>query len=79
MHEVFPGINFGLIIIISDPGIDLQNSLEVRVQSTFHPEIIQYPPYSAREIAGILNERVKQGLYPHVLPTELSVHTRCVP
>lgn len=71
MHEVFPGINFGLIIIISDPGIDLQNSLEVRVQSTFHPEIIQYPPYSAREIAGILNERVKQGLYPHVLPTEL--------
>ncbi|MBO5431128.1 AAA family ATPase, partial [Methanocorpusculum sp.] len=57
MHEVFPGINFGLIIIISDPGIDLQNSLEVRVQSTFHPEIIQYPPYSAREIAGILNER----------------------
>ncbi len=71
MHEVFPDINFGLILIISDPGIDLQTSLEVRVQSTFHPEIIQYPPYSAREIAGILNDRVKQGLYPHVLPPEL--------
>jgi cell division control protein 6 len=41
------------------------------VQSTFHPEVIQYPPYSAREIAGILNERVKQGLYPKVLPPEL--------
>lgn len=71
MHEVFPTVNFGLIIIISDPEIDLQNSLEVRVQSTFHPEVIQYPPYSAREIAGILNERVKQGLYPKVLPPEL--------
>ncbi|MBR4987601.1 MAG: ORC1-type DNA replication protein [Methanocorpusculum sp.] len=71
MHEIFPSINFGLIIIISDPEIDLQNSLEIRVQSTFHPEVIQYPPYSAREIAGILNERVKQGLYPKVLGPEL--------
>ena len=71
MHEIFPTVNFGLIIIISDPEIDLQNSMEVRVQSTFHPEVIQYPPYSAREIAGILNERVKHGLYPKVLPPEL--------
>ncbi|MBE6507600.1 MAG: ORC1-type DNA replication protein [Methanocorpusculum parvum] len=71
MHEIFPDISFGLIVIISDPGIDLQNSLEVRVQSTFHPEIIQFPPYSAREIAGILNERIKQGLYPKVLSPEL--------
>lgn len=70
MHEVYPEVSFGLIVIISDPEIDLQNSLEVRVQSTFHPEIIQYPPYTAREMAGILGERVKQGLYPRVLGSE---------
>ncbi len=71
MHEVHESVNFGLIIIISDPDIDLEESLEVRVKSTFHPEIIQYPPYTAREISGILGDRIKQGLYPRVLSTDM--------
>lgn len=71
MHEIFPRVNFGLIIIISDPEIDLTNSLEVRVQSVFHPEIVQFPPYTATEIAGILGARVGWGLYPGIMPPEL--------
>lgn len=67
MHEVFPEINLGLIVVISDPRIDINEHLDVRTRSAFHPEIVYFPPYSAREIAGILNARVKAGLYPNVL------------
>lgn len=70
LHEVFPEINLSLIVIISDPRIDLMENLDVRTRSTFHPEIIPYPPYTAREVAGILNLRVKAGLYPNVLAPE---------
>lgn len=70
MHEVFPEINLGLIVVISDPRIDINENLDVRTRSTFHPEIVYFPPYSVREIAGILNARVKAGLYPNVLSAE---------
>ncbi len=68
MHESYPSVNFGLIVIISDPEIDLARVLEVRVASTFHPEVVQFPPYSSAEISGILDARIRQGLYPHVFP-----------
>jgi len=71
MHETFPDINIGLIVIISDPQVDVLDSLDVRTRSTFHPELIEYPPYTTAEIAGILNARVNAGLYPHVLPPSL--------
>ncbi|HJJ56968.1 MAG TPA: ORC1-type DNA replication protein [Methanocorpusculum sp.] len=71
IHETYPGIYMGLIVIISDPEIDLLEKMDVRVQSTFHPEIIHYPPYSAREMAGILDTRVKAGLFPHVFPPDI--------
>ena len=70
LHEVFPEINLSLIVILSDPRIDLMESLDVRTRSTFHPEVILFPPYSAREVAGILSQRVTAGLYPNVLPVE---------
>jgi len=71
MHETHPGTNFGIIVIISDTSIDLHQAMDVRVQSTFRPEVIQFPPYSAQEMAGILNLRVKAGLFPHVFPPNL--------
>lgn len=70
LHEVFPDINLGIIVILSDPKIDLSEALDVRTRSTFQPEIIEYQPYSPREIAGILNARVRAGLYPNVLSAE---------
>ncbi|HJJ46965.1 MAG TPA: ORC1-type DNA replication protein [Methanocorpusculum sp.] len=80
IHETYPRIHIGLIVIISDPEIDLVRSMDVRVQSTFHPEIIQYPPYSKQEMASILNARVKAGLFPHVFPPEIldRVVERCM-
>ncbi|HJJ54539.1 MAG TPA: ORC1-type DNA replication protein [Methanocorpusculum sp.] len=71
LHETFPELNIGLILIISDPLIDVYDSLDVRTRSTFHPEIIDYPPYTASEIAGILDRRVSAGLYPNVFSPEL--------
>lgn len=71
VHETFPDLNIGIIVIISDPQIDVLETLDVRTRSTFHPELVEYPPYTAREIAGILDARIKAGLYPNVLPPEL--------
>lgn len=71
MHEAYPDINIGLIVVLSDESIDLVDVLDIRTRSTFHPDLIEFPPYSAREMAGILNARVNAGLYPHVLPPEI--------
>ncbi|HJJ36754.1 MAG TPA: ORC1-type DNA replication protein [Methanocorpusculum sp.] len=71
LHEAFPELNIGMIVIISDPLVDVFENLDVRTRSTFHPEVIEYPPYTANEIASILGDRVKAGLYPRVFSPEL--------
>ncbi len=67
VHEVYPEVNIGIILIISDPAVDVMESLDVLTRSTFHPDVIEYPPYTVQEIAGILNARVIAGLFPNVL------------
>lgn len=41
------------------------------MQSVFHSEEIQFPPYDEEEIRAILRERAKVGFYPGVLPVEM--------
>jgi len=38
------------------------------VRSVFHPTEIFFPPYAKTEIREILTDRVRQGLYPGVMP-----------
>ena len=70
-HETYEHVRIGVIVIISDPDVDLATSLDARVASVFRPQIIHFATYTAAEIAGILSQRVMQGLYPNVLGSEL--------
>lgn len=71
IHEQKEGVSFGVIVIISDMSIDLENELDARVGSVFRYETINFSPYSADEISGILSARITQGLYPRVLSSDL--------
>ncbi|HJK02580.1 MAG TPA: ORC1-type DNA replication protein [Methanocorpusculum sp.] len=73
-HETYQHVRIGVIVIISDPDIDLERILDSRVSSVFRPQIIHFSPYNAYEVAHILSQRVRQGLYPHVLSDELLDH-----
>ena len=41
------------------------------VQSVFHPTEVFFSPYTKAEIREILADRVRQGLYPGVMPAPL--------
>ncbi len=70
IHEVYENVSIGVIVVISDPDILLESVLDARIASVFRYETINFSPYSASEVAGILSQRVAQGLYPNVLSTE---------
>jgi cell division control protein 6 len=70
-HEAYPGTRIGVILIISDMDVDLQQAVDARVSSVFRPTEIYFPPYSEEEIRDIIGERVQQGLYPGSLPGEM--------
>ena len=67
-HEAYPGTRIGVILIISDMTVDLVQAVDARVASVFRPTEVYFPPYKEEEVAGILRDRVNQGLYPNVLP-----------
>jgi cell division control protein 6 len=67
-HEAYAGTRIGVILIISDMTVDLVQAVDARVASVFRPTEVYFPPYKEEEVAGILRDRVNQGLYPNVLP-----------
>jgi cell division control protein 6 len=67
-HEAYPGTRIGVILIISDMTVDLVQAVDARVASVFRPTEVYFPPYREEEVAGILRDRVSQGLYPNALP-----------
>ena len=60
-HEEHAGAKIGVICISSDLDLDVIEELDGRVQSVFRPEEVYFPTYDEREIADILDERVKRG------------------
>ncbi|HJJ48100.1 MAG TPA: ORC1-type DNA replication protein [Methanocorpusculum sp.] len=70
-HEEYAGVSFGVILIFSDMSISMNSVLDVRVSSVFRYETVEFTPYTPREIAGILDARVKQGLYPKVISGDI--------
>jgi len=66
-HEEHTGARIGVIVISSDPDLDLIDELDGRVQSVFRPEEIYFPVYGEKEIVDILNERVKRGFRDDVI------------
>ncbi|WP_135821730.1 ORC1-type DNA replication protein [Halostella litorea] len=66
-HEEHSGARIGVIVISSDPDLDVIEELDGRVQSVFRPEDIYFPVYGEREIAEILAERVERGFHDDVV------------
>ncbi|MFP4590352.1 MAG: ORC1-type DNA replication protein [Halobacteriales archaeon] len=69
-HEEYPGAKIGVMVVSSDPDLDVIGGLDNRVQSVFHPEEVYFPVYDEPEIVDILEERVRRGFYEGAVPEE---------
>lgn len=61
----------GIFAITSELGLNLCVEADASVRSVFHPLEVFFPPYDRAEIREILADRVRQGLYPRVMPAPL--------
>ncbi|NUB89944.1 ORC1-type DNA replication protein [Haloterrigena sp. SYSU A558-1] len=66
-HEEYPGAKIGVVVVSSDPALDVIDELDSRVQSVFRPEDVYFPVYDQPEIVDILDERVKRGFNDGVI------------
>jgi cell division control protein 6 len=71
-HEDQGGARIGVVVISSDPDLEVIGELDGRVQSVFRPEDVYFPVYGQAEIVDILDERVHSGFQDGVMsPTVL--------
>jgi cell division control protein 6 len=66
-HEDQNGVRIGVIVISSDPELDVIEALDSRVQSVFRPEEAYFSRYNQEEIVDILRERIKRGFHDGVV------------
>ena len=66
-HEEYPGARIGVIVVSSDPTLEVIDELDSRVQSVFRPEEVYFPVYDQPEIVDILDERVRKGFRDGVI------------
>ena len=70
-HESYEGVRVGVIVIISDPDVDLSRAVDARVASVFRPTEIYFPPYGNAEVQEIMKARVMQGFFNSVISDEM--------
>ena len=61
----------GIVAVTSDLSLNLYAEADASVRSVFHPTEINFWPYTKPEIRDILGDRVRQGLYPGVVPAPI--------
>jgi cell division control protein 6 len=66
-HEEQGGARVGVIVISSDPDLDVMDELDSRVQSVFRPEDVYFNVYGEHEIYDILRARADRGFHDGVL------------
>ena len=66
-HEEYPGAKIGVIVVSSDPTLEVIDELDTRVQSVFRPEDVYFPVYDSPESVDILAERVERGFHDGVI------------
>jgi cell division control protein 6 len=71
LYEKWDVRKAGVFAVTSNLGLNLGAEADPSVWSVFHPTEITFLPYSRTEIREILADRVRQGLYPRVLPKPL--------
>ncbi len=70
-HEEYTGAKIGVMVVSSDPELQVLGELDNRVQSVFHPEEVYFPVYDEPAIIDILQERVNRGFYRDAVPTSV--------
>ncbi|MCL9812338.1 ORC1-type DNA replication protein [Natranaeroarchaeum aerophilus] len=70
-HEEHTGAKIGVIVISSDPDLEVIDELDSRVQSVFRPEEVYFNRYGEGEIVDILRERAKRGFHEGVVTTDV--------
>ena len=71
-HEAHAGAKIGVIVVSSDPDLEVIAELDGRVQSVFRPEDVYFAAYEQGEIVDVLRERVDRGFREGVIgPTVL--------
>ncbi len=69
LYERWDGVRgAGIFAVTSDLRLNLYAEADGAVRSVFHPHEINFWPYTKAEIREILADRVRQGLYPRVMP-----------
>jgi cell division control protein 6 len=66
-HEEQSGARIGVILVSSDPKLDVIDALDSRTQSVFRPEEAYFSAYAQAEIVDILRERVDRGFHDGVV------------
>jgi cell division control protein 6 len=69
--EEFPGARSGVVLTVSNMDCDFRRELDAPVVSVMQPSEIYFPPYSEAEVRGILTRRLRQGVYPGVVPDDM--------
>ena len=68
LYEAWDVRKPGVFAISSDLRLNLYTGVDERVRSVFHPTEVYFSPYAKSEIQEILGDRIRQGLYPNVVP-----------
>ncbi|WP_292488906.1 ORC1-type DNA replication protein [Methanoculleus sp. 10] len=68
LYEAWDVRKPGVFAISSDLRLNLYTAVDERVRSVFHPTEVFFSPYAKSEIQEILGDRIRQGLYPNVVP-----------
>ncbi len=71
LYEKWDVRKAGVFAVTSDLDLNLGAEADSSVRSVFHPTEITFLPYTKAEVREILADRVRQGLYPRVLPKPL--------
>jgi archaeal cell division control protein 6 len=73
-HEEYPGAKIGVIVVSSDPALEVIDELDSRVQSVFRPEEVYFPVYDQPAVVDILAERVERGFRDGVISRSTLEH-----
>jgi len=71
LYEKWDVRGAGVFAVTSDLSLNLYAEADGPVRSVFHPLEVNFWPYTKTEIREILTDRVRQGLYPGVMPAPL--------
>lgn len=74
MYENYPGVKAGVVTTISDQTFCPITVLDPAVVSVWQPKEIPFSHYGKDEVHTILQDRIRMGLYPGVIPPGILDH-----